>query len=188
MEPAKDIEKPGEIPKAPTSPAPTGPVTPITSDGWEGGQTPELTEIVPKHQRGPGWLSFQVNALLLLQRGGGNSFTGQVAWTPQFAVDRYTLRGELGFGLPKNSLGDLFLSVNYELFFRTRINPNTFLDIGGGGQTWSGARGVTRPIASAQISRRYNTHTAFDLLFFGYSAYFASPMIHSFKLGVGFNL
>ncbi len=184
---------PSEPEKAPTSPAPTGPITPIPSDGWQqGGQVgqapPEKPSTALHSVSRPGLASFQLNGVLLLQSGGSNALTGQFAWTPQMAVDKYTLRGEFGVSVPKNTLGDLFLAFNYELLFRSHLNSNMLLDLGGGGQTWTGARGVTQPIISAQISRRYDTHAVVDLIFLGYSYFFTTPRIHTLKLGIGFNL
>jgi len=178
----------GEIPAAPASEGPTGPVSPIPSDGWSGATPPEIPTIHPARVHKPGLLSFQLDAVLFLQSGGGNSFTGQVAWTPFFSIGRYTLRGELGVAVPKNTLGDLFLSVNAELAFRTRINNELFLDIGGGGQKWTGLRGSTQPVATAQLTKRYDTKAPVDSIFIAYTAFFTSPLIHTFKLGIGFNV
>jgi len=180
-----------KTPAAPTSPAPTGPITPIPSDGWQTGDTPTANELqrpelnVPSK---PGLASFQLDAILLLQSGGSNALTGQVAWTPQFNIDKYHLRGELGVSVPKNTLGDLFLAVNYELFFRSHVNNTVLLDLGGGAQTWTGATGVTQPILTAQLSRRYDTRAVVDMIFVAYSYFFTTPRIHTFKLGIGFNL
>ncbi len=162
---------------------------PIPSDGWADGTGGEPTPPTPYvgHVRSQ-IFAFQLNGLFLLQAGGGNSFTGQFSWTPQFKIDRYEMRFDFGLSVPKNSLGDLFLSVNYELMFRTRINPETRLDIGGGAQTWTGARGITHPIASAQLSRFYDIKSPVNQIFLGYSIFFAANTIHLFKAGIGFTL
>ena len=163
-------------------------VHPAPANGWADGSGSSVTAPVPYSRGRSQIFAFQLNGIFLLQPGRGNSFTGQFSWTPQFKIDRYEMRLDLGVSVPKNSLGDLFLSVNYELLFRTRVNPDTRLDIGGGAMTWTGYRGLTKPVASAQLSRFYDIKSLVNQIFLGYSLFFAPNLIHIFKAGIGFTL
>lgn len=166
------------------------PVTPVPSDGWADGVTPaEPAPPTPFVPHGRSSIAvFQLNGIFYLQAGGGNSLTGQLSWTPQFKIDRYEMRLDLGVALPKNSQSDLFFAFNYELMFRTRLNPQVRLDIGGGAITFTGTRGVTRPVASAQLCRFYDNNSPVNQIFLGYSLFFAPTHIHVFKAGIGFTL
>ena len=163
---------------------------PVPSDGWEGGVTPNnIPAPLPFAPHTANLLfSFQLDGILFIQKAGGSTFTGQLAWTPLFKISRYEMRAELGVALPKNTLGDLFLSVNYELFFRTQLSKDTRVDLGGGAQTFTGASGGTKPILTIQMSRIYDTKTPVNTIFIAYSAFFTPRLIHVFKAGIGFTL
>ena len=180
--------KPAKFPRV-ENPEPT-PVAPVPSDGWADGVTPSeppppVPFVAPQRSR---IFAFQANGLFYLQAGGGNSLTGQFSWTPQFKIDRYEMRLDLGVALPKNSQSDLFIAFNYELMFRTKFNNELRIDVGGGAMTFTGTRGVTRPVVSGQLCRFYENQSPVNQIFLGYSLFFAPIHIHIFKAGIGFTL
>ncbi len=168
---------------------------PVNSDGWEGGESPKnpgpipVAPPVPFNQEKPSRLaSFQLDGLLFIQNGGSNCFTGQVAWTPIFKISRYEMRGEFGLSVPKSLLGDLYIALNYELFFRTQLGKELRVDLGGGAETFTAGNGGTKPILTVQLSKLYDIKAPVNTIFVAYSAYFATRLTHIFKAGIGFTL
>ena len=71
------------------------------------------------------------NNMALVVGPGGNSFSGQFAWTPILEIAGFGVRGELGGTVLKANFGNKFLAYEYQAFLRVPIIP--FFALEGGG-------------------------------------------------------
>jgi len=128
-------------------------------------------------------MNFQANGILAVI-AGGNSFSGQIAWTPYIGLGPIGVRGDFGVTLLKNSLDDRFLVTNYEALACLSLLPALSVEGGLGFHTWH-SNGGTNPAMTLNLVLNL---IGIDRVFVGFSRVFMSSGVNEFRAGIGFTL
>lgn len=134
-------------------------------------------------------MNFQASGLAGMQSTGGNTFTGQVAWTPRMALgEKLGVRGVLGGSLFKGGLENRFMVADAQALASYNLS-SLQLEAGGGMQMWLG-QDVLAPIASANVAKKLNNRMfgLIDRFVLGYSYALGAAQTHQAKLGIGISL
>lgn len=134
-------------------------------------------------------LGFQANGLAVTQSSGGQTFTGQLSWTPEVGIGFLSVRGSVGAALMKSVLNEKFLATHYQGFLKLSFLGLAALEGGGGLETWVG-NGGTYPIVSGNFAVEFpGLIFGINRVFAGYSHLFVTNnSTNQFKLGIGFDL
>jgi len=135
------------------------------------------------------FMHFQANGYGAFQDAGGNTFSGQISWNPQYGLsDSLYLRGNLGATLLKSTFDSKFLATNYQVLAGYRLG-SFGLEAGGGAQTWFD-NGGTAAIVSANVPWSFDKPLLglFDRVFAGGSMFLLSNTTYEARLGVGISI
>jgi hypothetical protein len=99
--------------------------------------------------------SFRTGLVSAVQSSGGYSVAPFLSWNPQYLLrPGHNLVGDLGATVMINSQGNRFSVMQYGLLSQHPMTTKLALEIGLGGQFWSGTGGnVNAPVATVNIVR-----------------------------------
>jgi hypothetical protein len=121
------------------------------------------------------FLNFQVAAMYVRQKSGGEVFTNYVSFNPTLNLFwRFALRLHIGaFPLTSRTRTESkkFLGLEGGFLLATHLLYPIIVEVGPGAQTWTKGNGRTNPMGMANIAFKLSDTALFERIFAGFTMY-----------------